>query len=131
MRYSASSTKSLTPLARRTLAHGERAICPDCNGVGSYVGRMGMDACPNCDPSLRGPCMLHRCKRCVGKGAVCPHCGGMRFVRQADLVGNVIERCPSCCEGNNVSEPLEMRAIQRYILTAPMGATQEELTGNE
>lgn len=132
-KYSGSSQHALTLLARRTLPHGERAICPECNGVGARVGRLGMNACPNCDPQQRGPCGLHRCKTCQGKGAVCPHCAGMRFVRtpSVDWGGNSIERCPSCCEGNNVSEPLEMRAIQRYIMTAPVGATQKELTGND
>ena len=81
----------MTPLAEKTLTSGDRAICMDCRGTG------------------------HRCAVCGGKGAVCPACRGMRFRRTAQTVGNEVERCTVCCEGNQVNDVLEMQAIRRYI----------------
>lgn len=96
----------MTLLARRTLATGDKAICLDCRGTGDHG----------------------RCRACNGKGAVCPSCHGMRFFHlrkrtdpgytagiwdgnaQQDLV-----RCMTCCEGNQVNEDLEVRAIRAYI----------------
>ncbi len=93
------NSESLTQLARLTLATGDDALCFDCAGRGRNLGR----TCPMCN----------------GKGAVCPACHGMRFLHmrrrhhqpwEAD-----IERCQVCCEGNNVNEALELRAIRDYI----------------
>lgn len=74
--------------------------------------------CEACsDRSQRGesPCPLHICEQCNGKGAVCPGCRGMRFIRVPHAVGNNVERCTRCCEGNQVNDVLEMRTILAYI----------------
>lgn len=81
---------------------GDKALCDDCWGRGRTAAGV--------------------CVRCNGKGCVCPHCRGLRFVRQrqrqyAAWQADVI-RCPVCCEGNNVNEMAEIRAIQRYIALA-------------
>lgn len=90
---------AMSPLARRTLATGDAAICTSCAGRGRSGGR--------------------DCSMCNGKGAVCPACRGMRFLRlrkkyhqpwESDLT-----RCAVCCEGNNVNEALEMQAIRAYV----------------
>jgi len=138
-KFSALSVNALSFLARRTLPQGEHAICPGCLGVGSPDGRQAMQDCAtvkdgfqHCDPSNLGPCSIHRCHICRGKGVVCPFCGGMRFVRRPTRGGNELMRCDKCCEGNNVNEPLEMRAIQHYILHGfpkPDATTDE--TGQE
>ena len=91
--------ESMTPLARRTLATGTKALCESCKGRGRSGGR--------------------ECAMCSGKGAVCPACCGMRFIRlrkryHAEWEADV-ERCQVCCEGNNVNESLEVRAIREYI----------------
>ena len=89
-------------MAMETLRVGDAAICMDCQGVGH--SRAGV------------------CSRCNGKGCVCPKCRGMRFVRarqrgrqpwEAEVI-----RCPTCCEGNNVNELAEVRAVQAYIALA-------------
>lgn len=62
------------------------------------------------------------CERCNGKGCVCPACGGMRFVRMRQRGQSAWEaevtRCQVCCEGNNVNEMSEARAIRAYIARA-------------
>jgi hypothetical protein len=69
----------------------------DCRGSGRYKGV---------------------CARCNGKGAVCPSCNGIRFVKQRppyeEYSAEVI-RCPVCCEGNQVNDVSEVKAIRRYI----------------
>lgn len=95
-------SNTVTALAHRTLAVGEDAICMDCRGSGK---------------STRG-----RCARCNGKGCVCPKCGGMRFVRLRragdDPWVSDLARCVVCCEGNNVNEMAEIKAVQAYIALA-------------
>jgi hypothetical protein len=97
--FSDATVSAMSPLARRTLETGDAAICAGCVGRGVSGGR--------------------DCALCNGKGAVCPACRGMRFLRlrrkyhqpwESDLA-----RCSVCCEGNNVNEALEMQAIRAYI----------------
>lgn len=96
----------MTPLASQTLVTGDRAICSDCNGRGRKGGREGWP--------------FAQCAACRGKGAVCPACRGMRFVRepipgaQSDWQTHVV-RCNRCCEGNQINDVIEMREIRRYI----------------
>ena len=62
------------------------------------------------------------CSRCNGKGATCPKCRGMRFVRSRQRGRQPWEaeviRCPTCTEGNNVNELAEIKAIKAYIALA-------------
>ena len=86
-------------MAADTLRVGDAAICMDCRGAGK---------------SGYGPC-----DRCNGKGCVCPKCGGMRFVKLRqkghEPWTTEVVRCPTCCEGNNVNEVAEVKAIRAYI----------------
>lgn len=104
--------RRLTRLATRTLATGEGALCLDCGGDGQGV--------------YGGACAM-----CNGKGAVCPMCRGMRFIRfrprsrhyypAISVDGNPdVRRCPVCCEGNNVNEDLELAAVLAYIQRQPV-----------
>jgi RecJ-like exonuclease len=83
-----------------SLRTGEDALCIDCRGSGRNGG-------------------YGRCDRCQGKGAVCPACAGLRFVRLhhkgAQSWDCEVTRCSVCMEGNNVNEMREVRAIRAYI----------------
>ena len=83
-----------------TLRTGDDALCISCGGSGRNGG-YGV------------------CERCNGKGAVCPACQGMRFLRQrrthAQPWETEVVRCPVCCEGERVNEVGEIQAIRAYI----------------
>lgn len=127
----APSSEALRPLARslprtamaRGLPADDRALCPSCHGTGAYGTGEDVTACPHCTANRtsafageeRGYCDTHQCKTCIGAGVVCPHCSGMRFVRQSRPAGNEAVRCPTCCEGNNVNATLEMFAIRAWL----------------
>lgn len=92
------------------LPANSRAMCSECHGHGSW-NAFAVEFCKDCHQGDE-PCAIHQCRACSGSGAVCPVCRGMRFCR--DGHGGII-RCEACCEGNNVSAPLEYRAIIRYL----------------
>ena len=99
MGFSESAVATMTVIARQTLATGDAAICMSCVGRGMSGGS--------------------RCQMCNGKGATCPACSGMRFLRLRRKYHQPWEsdvgRCATCCEGNNVNEHLEIRAIRAYV----------------
>ena len=107
----------------RELPADDRALCPSCHGTGAYGTRDDIMACAGCAANRtttfageeRGYCASHQCRTCIGAGVVCPHCCGMRFVRMSRPAGNEVSRCPTCCEGNNVNETLEMFAIRAWL----------------
>lgn len=103
----------------------DRALCPACMGTGAWGNPAEIGACSGCRHMFasdafpgddRGYCDGHRCRTCAGAGVVCPHCSGMRFVRVPRPAGNEVSRCPTCCEGNNVSLSKEMAAIRAWLV---------------
>lgn len=76
------------------------------------------DGCTYCQ-SGQIPCVQHRCKRCEGKGLVCPACRGDRIVQLGTWHTSrpkvLFARCEICCEGNQVNSDKEQRAIERWL----------------
>lgn len=98
-----------------------RARCGACSGTGIWDGaQWAIGGCLGCRESVAElPCPTHACTVCRGAGLVCPVCLGFRFVRRDVPVGHPDFgrelRCQACCEGNQVNEVKERRAIARYL----------------
>lgn len=105
-----------------TLPDDCRVKCEQCRGHGcpSYFELMTCFACLHGEMA----CPSHACPQCHGSGRVCPTCRGMRFIRGAvykltsaahDNVRE-LQRCPDCCEGNNINPENERKAVERYLV---------------
>lgn len=100
--------------------------CDRCGGLGVYHGSdaemaLAIGHCVACmNPNAAKACGRHACHICDGSGAVCPACRGARFVRRDVPYGHPdfgqALRCETCCEGNQVSQTKERRAIERYLV---------------
>jgi hypothetical protein len=99
-----------TPIAAN-LPDDSRVLCIECFGKGTT--RPEAHLCLEC--RTQGFCPLHRCRICQGSGVVCPRCRGMRFVRMPKQFGSDAQRCTLCCEGNQVNQDKERRAIMDFL----------------
>lgn len=105
-----------------TLPDDCRVKCEQCRGHGcpSYFEMMQCFACLHGEMA----CPSHACPQCHGSGRVCPTCRGMRFIRgpvykltsAAHDSVRELQRCPDCCEGNNINPEHERKSVERYLV---------------